>query len=485
MTTMWRACALAGLLATGCGDDTATDGGGGEGGGGAPPSSTVEAGFIEVPEGAVGSNWRAKMFFSFQPAEVEDAPLLVFFNGGPGSATSGLLMSYGTGPMTLDGLGDPFSGPVENPNSYTRFANLLFLDERMTGFSYGVQSSLGDPECVDDAHTHLQDAADFVYALLEFLDAHPDLTGRRVVLVGESYGGTRAPLMLHLLQHYAVDPDPPIDELGDIHARAPWLRERVQAHYDEVTPTARGVERSPEEVAEQFGAMVLIQPNFFGAHQVVVQNPLRDADPDFAEYIVENSNVDPYDVRETRDFSFELEMRAAHALLVPERLEALLGVPLAEVAGLSAAERSDAFRWLPDDNPYREAESAIRAELGELQADDTYYLAYQPACHNALADVGAANAFLFLLERTDVFITNARWDAVVYTEALPNVFELAGLRVSIDSSSPEGSPRPGIMSLSGELLTTSIRFPTYEAGHSVTVTAGAEFGEDLAAWLAR
>jgi hypothetical protein len=28
-----------------------------------------------------------------------------------------------------------------------------------------------------------------------------------------------------------------------------------------------------------------------------------------------------------------------------------------------------------------------------------------------------------------------------------------------------------------------IRFPTYEAGHAVTKTAGAELGEDLRAWL--
>jgi carboxypeptidase C (cathepsin A) len=97
----------------------------------------AEAGYIEVPPQVSGAADRARMFYAFRPADAhpERAPLLVFFDGGPGTATSGLLLPFGTGPKTLrvDDLG---AGPVDNPASFTRFANLLYLDERDTGFSY-------------------------------------------------------------------------------------------------------------------------------------------------------------------------------------------------------------------------------------------------------------------------------------------------------------------------------------------------------------
>src|SRR5690349_3051422 len=53
----------------------------------------VEAGFLEVPAQPDAANFTARLFYSFHPAEQapEKAPLLVFFNGGPGTATSGVL----------------------------------------------------------------------------------------------------------------------------------------------------------------------------------------------------------------------------------------------------------------------------------------------------------------------------------------------------------------------------------------------------------
>ena len=70
------------------------------------------------------------MFYSFRPCEVDPAraPLVVFFNGGPGAATTGVLMAYGTGPTTLDPVAEVEAPPVANPASWTRFANLLYLE---------------------------------------------------------------------------------------------------------------------------------------------------------------------------------------------------------------------------------------------------------------------------------------------------------------------------------------------------------------------
>src|SRR5258706_6262767 len=75
----------------------------------AEPAARV--GFIEVEPlasvrpggGAPRESTGARLFYRFVPANegAKDAPVLVFFNGGP-SYTSMLLMSFGTGPTSLD-----------------------------------------------------------------------------------------------------------------------------------------------------------------------------------------------------------------------------------------------------------------------------------------------------------------------------------------------------------------------------------------------
>jgi hypothetical protein len=89
------------------------------------------------------------------------------------------------------------------------------------------------------------------------------------------------------------------------------------------------------------------------------------------------------------------------------------------------------------------------------------------------------------MQRSATFITNGRYDAVVYTEALPVFFdEHSTYNVEVDRSLPEGAARPGILHLWTEEVDISIRFPTYEAGHEVTVGAPRELAEDIEAWLA-
>ncbi|MFO0554117.1 MAG: hypothetical protein U0271_37395 [Polyangiaceae bacterium] len=480
-----------------CGDDTTglggTGGSGGAGGGGAggePAALVPEAGFIEVGPNGVGPNWTGRMFYSFRPADEDPAhkPLMLFFNGGPGSATTGTLMVYHTGPYTLDADGPVDFEPVLNDESYTRFANLLYIDERMAGFSYGLQDTMGNPECVDDTAMYLADAGDYVFALLQFLDSHPALTSAPVTVVGESYGGTRAPLMLHMLQHYAVAPDPPIPELADVDTRVPWLRDRVQAHFDLLDGEAAGAPRTPDEVAVQFGRMVLIQPSFAGPFQLMFQKDYMAADPDFAAFLADQTAYDPYDVREPPTYSSDLTYRSAAALLDPARLALLLGVEPVDVVGLQASERNHPYRHLEgyDRDFLVQSESQLRAALGELESDDSYWLPLASACIGLVGDTAVANAFIKLFERTRVFITNARWDATIYTEAFPALFGLAGFTAEIDTTLPVGADRPGVLRLTSQTDGTvyELRFPTYEAGHMVTTSSGAELGRDVEAWLA-
>jgi hypothetical protein len=70
-----------------------------------------------------------------------EVPAHELFNGGPGFATTLGFLPYGTGPRTLripEG-GMPADAVWEdNPHSFTRFANLLYIDEPLAGLSYGL-----------------------------------------------------------------------------------------------------------------------------------------------------------------------------------------------------------------------------------------------------------------------------------------------------------------------------------------------------------
>src|SRR4051812_1042596 len=105
----------------------------------ASPSSTTSAqvataaGFVDVPAQAHGANYPARMFYSLMPAETDraDRPLFVFFNGGPGGATSGGLLPWGTAPLRLS---IDSEGLSPNPARFTQLGDALYIDQRQTGF---------------------------------------------------------------------------------------------------------------------------------------------------------------------------------------------------------------------------------------------------------------------------------------------------------------------------------------------------------------
>jgi carboxypeptidase C (cathepsin A) len=66
--------------------------------------------------------------------------------------------------------------------------NLLYVDSRQAGFSYS-QTRLGERES-DALHdlTAIDDAMDYVRALLVFYEKFPVLSDKPLIIVGESYG---------------------------------------------------------------------------------------------------------------------------------------------------------------------------------------------------------------------------------------------------------------------------------------------------------
>jgi hypothetical protein len=448
-----------------------------------PPAPPAEAGFVDAPPQIVGPVSDARMFYSFRPAEhdAHRAPVIVFFNGGPGAATSGALLPFGTGPVTMHVDAE---GVEDNPASWTKFANLLYIDERYAGFSHG-QGEVVCADWNDPMVRAVADAGDYMSTLLEFLDTHESLRDNPVVLLGESYGGTRATLMLHLAQNYRQLSDVPDQgelEIPNPDQLLPWFSARMQAHLDLAFPERVGEEFSPGDVAAQFGHAVLIQPNLAGQFQIDFQREFAGEDP-----ILTNAayDADPYDVRQTIEQAEAIRRRISKTVRHPESLERLLGVELANIEGFPARQRGDAHRILMDSPVQTQSDEALlRSELGHVSSHDSYWQSMAVACENFIGDSTVLEAFVRLLSRTRFFITRAPFDSVVHSDSLVQLFAM-GFDVSVRGDLPVHAARPGVIELSDDdtPLFASIRFPTYAAGHMVTLSAGAELGEDVSVWL--
>lgn len=211
----------------------------------------------------------ARIFYSFHTADEnpQDKPLFVFFNGGPGSASSSGLLSMYTTRFTLDNSldngGDEF---IENPVPWTQMGNLIHIDARQAGFSYNTMDMVNNQverfrEFDAQNFNSFFDGGDFIRVLLRFLALHPHIRGNPVVIVGESYGGTRAITMLHILLNYTGYGN------GEEMYQDKSLSEEIQAHYNVVFPGYNNRQVPPGVISGQFGFQILIQPTVTMTYQ--------------------------------------------------------------------------------------------------------------------------------------------------------------------------------------------------------------------------
>jgi hypothetical protein len=230
-------------------------------------------------------------------------------------------------------------------------------------------------------------------------------------------------------------------------------------------------------VAAQFGWQVLIQPALTFEREPDFEQMLQD--PDLGPFLRRLGHPD-HDVRWSSDDIARLDGQPTHVNSNPASLALLMGVDPAEVMRLSPQNgRGDAFRYFLDDGGASEA--ALRESLGELTEDDAYWLpnGYGLQCEWQVD----RSVFYEMVERTHTFMTNARYDAVVWTDAVRATIE-AERGAEHDTTQPEGASRPGIIRFSGDDGNpVEIRFPEYEAGHVVTMSAPRELGEDVEEWL--
>jgi hypothetical protein len=360
---------------------------------------------------------------------------------------------FGTGPFKLvvSSFGTAAYRVVVNPASFTRFANVLWVDERDAGFSYATKATGSD--CTYD---YLADAVDYVRVVLEFVELHPRLAGARLGIVGESYGGVRASAMVYALAH-AADPALGVFGIADLATR--WL----------------GLAPTRASIAERVMGVVYIQPMVFGQEQLDAQaaevQAMRGTDP----------GVDVFDVRQkiTPLPAGAPPPPSLAQLAIRDHGLELFGVDLAQTPGLAPKDRVGAARvseLAPQMNS-PELDDALTARLGALGNGDRYYDEYATRCSvDFIGHPVNPGWFLETLETSPIFLTDAHYDSAIRSHV---IFDLLAKRgYAIDATS-----RPGYRIVSNGGAPVAVRFAPYESGHMVPATAADAFSADLRDWL--
>ena len=148
----------------------------------------------------------ASLFYTYykrsNAGKMGDRPLLISFNGGPGSASVWMHIAY-TGPQALnideEGYPQQPYGVHENPNSVLDVADIVFVNPVNTGYSRPIRSkkdnkdkNVGDTK-EEERKRFFGINADIKY-LAEWLTTFVSRNDRWLspkYLIGESYGGTR------------------------------------------------------------------------------------------------------------------------------------------------------------------------------------------------------------------------------------------------------------------------------------------------------
>lgn len=138
--------------------------------------------------------------FLLENAEAAKRPVVFALNGGPGAGSAWLnLGAMGPWRVDFNGRGPRPSTPalaIPNAETWLDFADLVFVDPPGTGFSRVVAS--GD-EARKRVYSVGGDIETLAAALRKWLAAHGRLSSPKYI-VGESYGGFRAPKLARALQ---------------------------------------------------------------------------------------------------------------------------------------------------------------------------------------------------------------------------------------------------------------------------------------------
>ena len=469
---------------------------------------TPEAGYVTLAERTIrirgdvsyeGVTCASKLFYSLWPAETlsDEMPLFVVFNGGPSVATSSNLATFGMGASVVDLYGDGRAKP--NPNSFTALGNLLFIDTRHVGFSYGLLDDPRDATLREAAYDFVNfsiftDAGDILLVVLSVLEKHPSLRDNPIVIVAESYGGARAAMIAEYLSRPAML----IDTGGRVADET--LAAALKEHFSRVVPETPFPLLTVEETKKQFGWQVLLQPGYNLAPVEIYYRAtcsgIGDDDPRAALCAVD---PDAHDLRDPDGLNRTLNA-GFESVMDPTRFEALFGMPPWNVDGMPARDRFGAFRYadITDSSNFPE----WFEQMGDLPAFDTYHL---PRLDTGLTSFAfptaevATEPFLRSLAALDIFISNAYYDGVIASDRIPDAIRIANERMAVpmldavdfDIAPRVGVERPGWLNLVfndamglGDGAARTVRMPLYRnSGHMITLSEPAALREDVRLFL--
>ncbi|MBJ6369034.1 S10 family peptidase [Snuella sedimenti] len=148
----------------------------------------------------------ASLFYTYyQRSNVknkDNRPLIISFNGGPGSASVWMHIAY-TGPkiLNIDKEGYPIQpyGVKDNPNSILDIADIVYVNPVNTGYSRMLPNKEGK---LPERETFFGINADIKY-LAEWINTFVTRNNRwksPKYIIGESYGGTRVMGLANELQ---------------------------------------------------------------------------------------------------------------------------------------------------------------------------------------------------------------------------------------------------------------------------------------------
>jgi hypothetical protein len=451
-----------------------------------------------------GNTCESRVFYSLIPADNDaaDMPLMVIFNGGPGSATTSNLFIFGMAPLWIDYWSDNWT-LKNNPNSFTAIANLLFIDTNQSGFSYGILPNPALPAARKKENNFYNfgiftDAGDTLLTILGVMELVPELRDNPVVLMGESYGGARISMVSRILEKPAGVLTPGADFYD------PTLGTALQKHFETVIPAQSFDTLTRTQTAEQFGWQVLLQPAGMLSSMGYMQNVcehLDSADPR-KPYCEKNGNDVSFqaDIRKPEGY-FGLYDAALPNLVDPTIFEKLFGVAPKTISGLSAMDRVGAFRHeiqVPD-----KVFELWNEQMGTLPEYDSYHVNKVPITEMNIPGQQFVNIttppFIRSLVHVNTFISNALYDGKVISDRMKTDIKASSdaldvsliKEVRLDRQPREGVQRPGWMIIDfsvnaglGEESTREIRMPTYaNSGHMIPLNEAGELREDIENFL--
>ncbi|BBN67835.1 serine carboxypeptidase-like 2 [Prunus dulcis] len=216
----------------------------------------LETGYV-----GVGDLDDVQLFYYFIESErsPKEDPLVLWLTGGPGcSGFSGL--AYQIGPIMFNYANSSGNEPtlVLNPYSWTKVANIIFLDQPVgSGFSYAKSwQGYETGDISSAAHTY-----EF---LRKWLKDHPEFLKNPLYIAGDSYSGITVPIVVQEVSNgNEVGHEPPLNLKS--------TKTNCKGEYVQVDPSNAPCVENLQEVTEPYNYLF----SFIWANDKTVQNALH------------------------------------------------------------------------------------------------------------------------------------------------------------------------------------------------------------------